>query len=127
MGYSCTVAAAHTQDRIIALFRSKGVKESNGLPSGGFFERGRENPDGSITGSVWRPVRHYTDAERQEAADRMGMGDHPEWVCDPHKRSGSYKIAANGMIVRFPDLTSGEKLACSHQDNLWRLDMPSKM
>lgn len=54
MGYSCTSAASETMRRIYAL-------EKDGfLHVGGeryFLERGKENEDGAITGSVHRIVR----------------------------------------------------------------------
>ena len=112
MGYSCTVKAALTLDAIQATIEATVPGTgSNRLPGGGFWERGREQDDGSITGTIFRCVRRYTDAERAEAAARMGGNVRPEWIGDPCARSGSFKIAADGKIVRFPYLTKAQKLS----------------
>lgn len=109
MGYSCRVDCALVLDAVQHIMeRDHGVKSSNGFPSG-FWERGREQDDGSITGSVFRTVRRYTDAERAAAAAKMGPTVRPEWVGDPCRRAGSFKIAAGGKIVRFPGLTAAER------------------
>jgi hypothetical protein len=82
MGYSCTKAASEMLGLIRNQF-SDGVT-SNGLRFGGstyFYEVGRENVDGSITGTVFE----NTDAP----------------TC--HKY-GSFKIAADGRVVRFPGI-----------------------
>jgi len=52
MGYSCTAAAAYTLEALTTLLA---LPTSNGTPDGGFFERGRENASGAITGMVWKP------------------------------------------------------------------------
>ena len=57
MGYSSTAAASYTLEKLGELFRGEaranGIEQwdsSNILPDGGFWEIGRENDDGSITG-----------------------------------------------------------------------------
>lgn len=85
MGYSCTAKAAYVRDAISELISKTypEVKSSNGMPDGGFWEVGRENYDGAITGTVWKP-----------------------WPEDPTRvvRRGGFKIDADGKVVRFPGL-----------------------
>lgn len=85
MGYSCTALAALTMDAIGEMLDEKSARSgSNVLPGGGFYERGREQPDGAITGTVYKP-----------------------YAPDPTKvvRGGSFKIAANGKAERFAGLS----------------------
>jgi len=87
MGYSCTVNANNTLGVIEHMFATDG--NPNILTIRGrqyFFERGREQEDGAITGQLMH----------------MLPGD----CCE---RAGSVKIAADGSIIRFPALTSTEK------------------
>ena len=85
MGYSCTAKASLTLTAIEALidlnYKTNGT--SNATPDGGFFEIGRENADGAITGTVWKPY----DAGRVT-------------------RRGSFRIDAEGRVVRFPGVPS---------------------
>jgi hypothetical protein len=80
MGYSCTKAASEMLGLIRNQF-SDGVT-GNGLRFGGsnyFYEVGRENVDGAITGSVF------------------------EHIDETHARKvGSFRIAPDGHIPRFP-------------------------
>lgn len=95
MGYSCTQAADHMLGVIRHTFGDKDC--SNVLILSGeryFYERGRENADGAITGTLML----------------MLPGDRAHNV-------GSYKIAADGTIVRFPRLTAAKKQEC---ENLFR-------
>lgn len=85
MGYSCTVQADRTLNATL--------NKANGLPvhnfsysntwehAGGkyFFERGKEQADGSITGSVFKFIPGTS-------------------TC---RQFGSLKIAANGNVVRW--------------------------
>lgn len=84
MGYSCTAKANFTQEAIekIIADRVGPNKASNCTLDGGFWEIGRENADGSITGKVWRP-----------------WGTAGQVV-----PAGSFKIDAEGKVVRFPGL-----------------------
>lgn len=87
MGYSCTQDADHMLGLIRHTY-SNG-KYSNGLVIGKetyFFERGREQEDGAITGKLWLNL----------------PGDYAKPV-------GSFKIAADGEIVRFPRITAKER------------------
>jgi hypothetical protein len=83
MGYSYTTRAGYTLDAITALVSEHrpDLKASNSTPEGGFWETGREQKDGAITGTVWRPtgIRGF--------------------VC-----RGSFRIGPDGAIVRFPAL-----------------------
>jgi hypothetical protein len=110
MGYSCTAKAGLVLDAIGEIMdrAMPNEKISNKLPNG-FYERGREQPDGAITGSTWKTVRIYTDAERLAAAIKTGCPNNPEWVGNPCKNGGSFKISADGKIVRFPQLTKAQK------------------
>jgi hypothetical protein len=78
MGYSCAAKASYTRDAIIELIA---VRISNGMPDGGFFETGREQADGAITGTVWKPTGdgHVT-------------------------KRGGFRIEADGRVSRFPGL-----------------------
>ena len=100
MGYSCTVAA----DDVIR----RTLNEVNGLPITNynypntwehngkkfFYERGREQQDGSITGSVWI------------------------MVSETHARKyGSLKINANGTLKAWPGMPK-DKIICRKPVNL---------
>lgn len=78
MGYSYAAKAGYTLD---AIRDAIGAKCSNGMPDGGFWETGREQADGAITGTVWR-------------------------ACGPEQvtRGGSFRIEACGRVARFPGL-----------------------
>lgn len=97
MGYSCTAKASFVLEEIRKVFDSRTTKKvgSNSIINNygvdiGFYEIGRENQDGAITGSVFKFV----------SADGR---------C---RKAGSFKIAANGRIERFPSLTSVTKNQC---------------
>jgi len=83
MGYSCNARCSYVMDSISNWIYEKGNTGSSNTwktPKGTFFyERGRENKDGAITGTVFK----MTDE-----------GMHCKAV-------GSYKIDPNGKIVRF--------------------------
>ena len=51
MGYSYAAKAGFTLDALGELI---GAEMSNGMPDGGFYETGRENVGGAITGTVWK-------------------------------------------------------------------------
>lgn len=84
MGYSYSQKAGFTLDYIYKLL-DDGLGSSNTWKHDGndyFFERGRENHDGAITGTVWcfQP-------------DGVHL-----------KRSGSVRIESDGSIARFPHI-----------------------
>jgi hypothetical protein len=110
MGYSCTVKASLVLAAVESIMNEAmpDNQSSNKLPNG-FWERGREQPDGAITGTVFKTVRILTDAERAEAAAKMSGGAKPDWIGDPCVRAGSFKISADGKIVRFPQLTAKQR------------------
>ena len=110
MGYSCTARASLVMDAVRAILDRDipGNRLSNKLPNG-FYEIGREQADGAITGTVWKTVRKYTDEERAAEAAKMGQSIRPEWVGDPCRKAGSFKVSAEGWIVRFPQLTKAQK------------------
>jgi hypothetical protein len=56
-----------------------------------FYERGRENADGAITGTLLKEI----DGNYARPA-------------------GSFKIAPDGMIVRFPKLTAAQRKECEN-------------
>lgn len=87
MGYSCTVDANNTLGVIEHMFATDG--NPNVLTIRGeqyFFERGREQEDGAITGQLMRML--------------------PGEYCE---RAGAVRIAADGEIIRFPALSRAEK------------------
>jgi hypothetical protein len=109
MGYSCNVIDSLVLDACAEILQGKAKSESsNAMPDGGFWQRGREQRNGSVTGTVFKRVRIYTDEERIAAATRRGPNIDPKWVGDPCRRAGSFKIS-NGKIVRFPGLSAKEK------------------
>lgn len=82
MGYSCTKKAADTLERIGKAFATDG--NPNILTIGGrqyFFERGREQSDGAITGALF-------------------LSEPGPWA----SAVGSVRINADGTIARFPKL-----------------------
>jgi len=87
MGYSCTKAAADVHDAIFRGVRATCGEDrtSNGWTYNGvryFDERGRENRDGAVTGTIWK---------------YLPDGEH----C---RRVGGYKLDAGGGLVRFPGI-----------------------
>src|SRR5882672_8595056 len=109
MGYSCAAKASFVLDAIVAIMdRDCGMKSSNGLPNG-FWERGREKADGAIVGTVWKTVRKLSDDERKIEAARIGGGCQPDWIGDPARKAGSFRIEASGKITRFPQLSKSQK------------------
>jgi hypothetical protein len=88
MGYSCTKAASDMLGLIRHTFTDG--QTSNGLRIGAatfFYEIGRENADGSITGTLF------------------------ENVDESHaRRYGSFKIHAEGVIVRFPGIKNNQRI-----------------
>jgi hypothetical protein len=88
MGYSCTTAASNVLGIIGHMFQTKGNPNILTLRGGEyFFERGRENGDGSITGVLM--------------------------FCIPDsaycRRAGAVRIEPDGRIARFPKLTAADK------------------
>lgn len=125
MGYSCTVKAALVVEAVEKLIRDsfpieqRATLASNIMPDGGFWERGREQDDGSITGTVFKPGRPFTDAERAYWAAKRNVD--PKDIGDPVTRGGSVKVSADGKIVRWPGvprpvLTMAEKLGAKAFD-----------
>lgn len=90
MGYSCTAAALRTLQVIKAMF-GKDLEPSNEirLPHGRlvFFETQREQPDGSIVGTV---------------SDLRG------------EAVGNFRINADGSIARFAGLTKAMRGAAEY-------------
>lgn len=87
MGYSCSQDAAHTLGVIQHMFRQG--KSTNVLTIKGieyFFERGRQQPDGAITGTLFRMLSD-----------------------DRASKVGAFKINSDGMISKFPALSAGDR------------------
>jgi hypothetical protein len=81
MGYSCTAIAAYVQDELIKALQGVHNERSNVWVHKGqsyFYERGRENGDGSITGTIYQ-----------------------DWGSLARKK-GSYCITADGIVKRWP-------------------------
>jgi hypothetical protein len=101
MGYSCTKDASDMLGLIRHAFHDGTT--SNGLRIGAatfFYEVGREQSDGSITGTVFENV----DA-------------------DHARKYGSFKIHATGVIVRFPAIKQNQRVALKFKfDELKRID-----
>lgn len=80
MGYSCSKAADDTLKNIQANFRSR--NSGNAFSDGKhefFWEIGRENGDGAITGKVW-----------------LSMSD------TTARPAGGFRIEPDGTVTRFP-------------------------
>lgn len=77
MGYSATSAAFNTLELIKGHFNNE---VQNTLDNGYFWEIGKEQHDGAITGLVYKPYH-----------------------LDPNKciKAGTFKILPNGNILRF--------------------------
>ncbi len=82
MGYSATAAAFETMERIKHLCTDPQCG-SNSLPNGGFWETGTEQPDGSMVGEVFAPVK---------GSDNVRLAGH-------------FHIAPTGKVLKFPTLT----------------------
>lgn len=89
MGYSCAAVASFAQDAMMRLLQEAHGDMGSGNAWGpsrdhySFFERGREQADGSVTGTVWR-------------VGPDGLG----------RRAGSVKIDHHGNVVRWPGSTA---------------------
>ena len=83
MGYSCTRDAADMLGMIGEFFKTDGNRNILTIHDKTyFFERGRENGDGSITGTLMEML--------------------PNDYC---RKAGSVKIGPDGTLMRFPLLT----------------------
>jgi len=101
MGYSSTAIAMFSLEAIVETLQSRdgdsgGSSNSWGISSDNarFYEIGRENPDGSITGTI--------------------MGPSPKGP-QYSKAVGSFKITASGEIIRFPTATASERKAATEK------------
>lgn len=99
MGWSCNAAAGETLNAIQDEISAKVDGSSNSLPDGGFFEVGREQRDGAITGTIWRPVNGNATHKLMIADPYNGVTEHRV------RRAGTFRIEPNGKIKRFPGLT----------------------
>ena len=90
MGYSYTAKAGFVLDALGVILRGQNPSSNMIEKTGGFWETGREQPDGAITGTVWRP-----------------------WEKDPSRvvNAGSFRIEPDGRISRFPGTTKAERMA----------------
>lgn len=89
MGWSCAKAAGDKVDAILKANNEESQNtwtNENGVRA--FFEYGREQADGSITGTVYK----FVDATRVVPA-------------------GSVKVNADGKVVRFPLLSKAMRKA----------------
>ena len=81
MGYSCTVRASYTAEAVQARFRHENSGNTFSVDGGEtvyFSERGREQADGAVTGSIFKML--------------------PDGMA---RRAGGYRIEADGKITRF--------------------------
>ena len=95
MGYSCTKNAddilKNINDILQSKYHNKLPKTKNGqvndfsVPNG-FFEIGKENYDGAITGTVWKFQKDTSEISKNSYI----------------KKAGSFRINPNGFIKRFP-------------------------
>ncbi|KKN77678.1 hypothetical protein LCGC14_0358040 [marine sediment metagenome] len=90
MGYSCSVKADNVLAALLIQLQATARKDStsNGWCKNGehyFYEIGREQADGAITGKIWRTYKN---------------------LCYP---AGPFKITHNGLIDRFPTSTKSQR------------------
>lgn len=99
MGYSCSAKASLTMDAMLAILTTAGpvFTPNSSLSMSNtwkvdeteyFFERGRENEDGAITGSLYR-----------NAPDGK--------TC---RKMGSVRVSPDGTIARFPTATKEQRI-----------------
>jgi hypothetical protein len=90
MGYSYAAKAGLTLDALATILRGKCPSSNSIEKTGGFWEYGREQADGAITGTVVKPWKH-----------------------DPEKvvKAGTFRIEPDGTITRFPGATKEERMA----------------
>tara|TARA_R100001086_G_scaffold184368_2_gene102978 strand:+ start:1946 stop:2323 length:378 start_codon:yes stop_codon:yes gene_type:complete len=102
MGYSYAIVAGDALDALFDILAGPNPASSNCWERKGvsyFFERGRENRDGAITGTVYR---NLTAAEA--AADpRL---DPSKTYC---RKAGTFRIDPDGRVTRFPSTTKAER------------------
>jgi hypothetical protein len=99
MGYSCTAAARLVLDEIQAQFRWKNSSNTFQTTKGIFFwEVGREQSDGSITGRIWK-----CDSDTISKQLPHGSPYLPNQTLLA-QRFGGFKITPSGIIHRFPGL-----------------------
>lgn len=99
MGYSCTKIASLTHQALLKILQETEQNPNNPTSSNMwmkkgveyFDERGRENDDGAITGSVYQ-----------------SNGS----TC---RFKGSYKINADGTIARFPTSSAKQRLQAEQE------------
>lgn len=95
MGYSCTQDASHMLGVIGHMFATDGNPNVLTIKGGQyFFECGRENADGAITGNLMK----------------MLPGD----LC---RKVGSVRIDPDGRITRFPAMNRDERIEA--YNTLW--------
>ena len=88
MGYSCSRDAANTLGVIGKMFATDGNPNTLTIKNQRyFFERGGEQRDGAITGTLYRML--------------------PNEMC---RRVGPTRINADGTIARFPVITAADRV-----------------
>ncbi|KKN50723.1 hypothetical protein LCGC14_0629840 [marine sediment metagenome] len=106
MGYSYTAISGFALDSILEQLQhtKDAANTSNGWKHKGvdyFYEQGREQDDGSITGSVWKNLL---------VTQPCTICIKPE--CSGHCRKvGSVKIDSKGNVVRFATSSQAQRLA----------------
>lgn len=91
MGYSCSAIAGIVMDAAISIIQARlgdcgGSSNAFGSPEVNYFvEIGREQADGSITGTTFKSIAN---------------------MC---RKAGSFKINGDGNIARFPMMTKAER------------------
>lgn len=104
MGYSCTTKAMETLER---MFNQEvtGCKVNNGFKGSKgfycFYEIGRENEDGAITGSIME-----TNSITEDYGESCRC-----------KKAGSFRIEPDGSVTRFPRATKAMLIAAKQADD----------
>jgi hypothetical protein len=111
MGYSCTKKAGDTLDRLVQYYLEKGEKMQNVFTvkqascmaqkeKQYMWEIGRENKSGAITGKVCE----FTGPSEQKLTESGQPYD-----SRPAVNVGSFRIAPDGKITKFPGLPADVK------------------
>ena len=110
MGYSCSAKASLTLDAAMRILQAVFPGESsNTWKKDGetyFFERGREQYDGAITGTVYRFVAAPAKKQVVTVQPMAQGGQVDTGYCRP---AGSIKIDPEGKIVRFATMSATQR------------------
>jgi len=100
MGYSCTVLASYASEKMVQLLQAQhgdcgGSSNTWGGKNAGdlywFEERGREQDDGAVTGSIFKGIT--TEPGKPGSC----------------RKCGTYRVNPNGTVARWPGSTKEQR------------------